>query len=490
MDQLAFVKAALRGDFPRVEEALRRGLPPDEPCFLYAIENLLLAGYDGPAWASPFLAAVVRPHSNLKVIRRLLEAGADVDTKEPGYGGRSALHWAARLNLTDHAMCLLDHGASPWNSEGILDDVSSLTLYRRLMEMSPPLQVLQWALTCQGRDIPQRYLAAVEAGADVNLPFEDGATPLHCVSHPKSIRTLVRLGADLEAKIDEDTEMGGGWTPLGIQVGAMNARLEATATLVRLGANVNFIHRSGKSILLHAVSNGERHPARIRPLLKGGADPTYVYPAKEEGELHRYLGANALHFAIEGSSLSPADLEDSQGPETWESEWVGETGEIFRMLVEAGVPIEGRTAEGLTPLMMATSSGDFLSASYLLEMGANPNVRMPNLRDRSDDADKTPLMDSIECPWLIKRLLAAGADPHARCRQGSTALDHARELLAYLEAPGPWVALPYASDHSRNAWADLLQTFQGGRYKEALADHEMRRRNLQRVIALLEADAR
>lgn len=94
----------------------------------------------------------------------------------------------------------------------------------------------------------------------------------------------------------------------------------------------------------------------------------------------------------------------------------GGTGPLNVML-EAGVPLNIRTSEGDTLLMLACRNGHADTARLLLERGADPDV--------SNHKRQTPLMaaamsdrvDVVEC------LLDAGADPSLKDADGRGAAD-------------------------------------------------------------------
>lgn len=93
---------------------------------------------------------------------------------------------------------------------------------------------------------------------------------------------------------------------------------------------------------------------------------------------------------------------------------------MLRPLLEAGVPVDIRTSDGDSLLMLATKHARLETVRLLLEKGANPNLANDQLR--------TPLMSAAMTNQLevLQLLLEAGADPRAADTDGASALDLAQ----------------------------------------------------------------
>jgi uncharacterized protein len=152
---------------------------------------------------------------------------------------------------------------------------------------------------------------------------------------------------------------------------------------------VNQQDRRGNTPLLMAARNGDVETLRL--LLAHGADPhaRLTTDAPFEG------GANAL--ALAGSSGNA---------------------DAVKLLLARGVRVD---ANGQA-LLFAVMNGSLDMAMQLLAAGATVNV--------ADPAGYTPLIHATltenENLALLDLLLARGADPRAKARDGSTALDLAR----------------------------------------------------------------
>jgi len=90
---------------------------------------------------------------------------------------------------------------------------------------------------------------------------------------------------------------------------------------------------------------------------------------------------------------------------------------MLQPLLEAGVPVDIRTSDGDSLLMLAISHKQPDTARFLLEKGADPNLANNQLR--------TPLMAAAVANQVetVDLLLKAGADPRATDMDGARAAD-------------------------------------------------------------------
>jgi hypothetical protein len=112
----------------------------------------------------------------------------------------------------------------------------------------------------------------------------------------------------------------------------------------------------------------------------------------------------------------------------WSEDHVGG----MEVLLKAGAEIEARGniqgGPGWTPLLLAAAEGYSAQVRTLISWGADVNA--------VDDVGRTALMlaaaRGVDAEISVQALLDAGADAHARCQEGNSALDYAREHLEAL----------------------------------------------------------
>ena len=97
---------------------------------------------------------------------------------------------------------------------------------------------------------------------------------------------------------------------------------------------------------------------------------------------------------------------------------------LLAPLLEAGVPVDMRTSDGETLLVLATRHGHPATVRLLLAQGAKP--------DQADSQQQTPLMHAARANHLdlLDQLLAAGASAELTDVGGHTALELARNSHA------------------------------------------------------------
>ena len=300
---------------------------------------------------------------NKAAVRALLQKKADVNAAQTD--GTTALHWAVRLDDLETAELLIRSGAN----------VSAPT-----RAGATPLQLA--AINGNAPMIEK----LIKAGADPNAPLTKyGDTTLMMAARtgkPDAIKALLDNGAQINA-----TETWGGTSALMWAVSESHP--DAVKLLIDRGANANIRSkivpsegRRGGSTSNSSVTSLPRDP-------QPGEKPKKDY----------YGGFTPLHFAVR-----QGDMEST------------------RVLVAAGADVNATTADGKGSLELAIYNGNYEIASFLIDSKAKVN--------HADAEGFTPLFWAVDrrnmetnpgMPWmvtsdplpLIKKLLAAGADPNA-----------------------------------------------------------------------------
>ena len=378
----------------------------------------------GAASDQRLIAAAARADAG--AVRALLRAGTDVNTTRAD--GATALLWAAHRDDIELVELLLDAGADPdaADDHGVTPlmragENASAAAVRALLAAGADanaaqesgLTALMVAARTGSRDVVRALLAG---GADVNATTaETGVTALMWAveaPHPDVVHMLLEVGADVEVSSNK------GFTALLFAV--QNGDVEVARMLLAAGADVNGSGSDATHPLPLAIVS--RHADMAHFLLTQGADPN--------GRMH---GVSALHAA-------------SGRVSTWLADW-------YRRRGMRAASVSGGGRLGLDPQRRAPL------VEALLARGADPDARIDtssvvlgylarprrgafeqNSVGTGDVRGATPLWvaafsanggglfgDDSEyhfesSPDVLRVLLAAGADPNAAARDGSTPL--------------------------------------------------------------------
>jgi ankyrin repeat protein len=323
---------------------------------------VILLSITGLSAANADLADAVMT-GNKAAVRSLLQKKADINAAQSD--GTTALHWAARLDDLETAELLIRSGAN----------VSAAT-----RAGATPLQLA--AINGNAPMIEK----LIKAGADPNaLLTKYGDTALMMAARtgkPDAIKALLDNRAQINA-----TETWGGTTALMWAVSESHP--DAVRLLIDRGADVNSRSKIVPSEGRRGGSTGNSSVTSMPRDPQPGEKPKKDY----------YGGFTPLHFAVR-----QGDMEST------------------RALVAAGADVNAITADGKGSLELAIYNGNYEIASFLIDSKANLN--------HADAESFTPLFWAVDrrnmetnpgMPWmvtadplpLIKKLLAAGADPNA-----------------------------------------------------------------------------
>jgi ankyrin repeat protein len=191
---------------------------------------------------------------------------------------------------------------------------------------------------------------------------------------------------------------------------------------MRAGADIDVRYLGGETWLHSAACTGTVEEAEM--LLSVRADPNAL---NDEGETPIFGAVMARRPKVIRTLVAHGADVDVQANEGWtplRSAIVLDKYECAEVLLESGADVEKRDEEGATPLIVAAymwmpGAGDFVG--LLLAHGANPNAA------RTIDGLRPLHLAAFHgSDEIVKRLIAAGADVHAKGVAGETAITLAR----------------------------------------------------------------
>jgi len=300
---------------------------------------------------------------NFARVRALLAEGAEVNA--PQGDGTTALHWAAFHDDLELAQVLLRA--------------------RAFVEARTRVGGIRPVSMAATNGSAEMIALLVDAGSDVNVSTDTGATPLMAAAtsgRVEAVRLLLDEGAFVNAR-----ETANGQTAL--MFAAWENRADVIRLLVERGAHVGLTSWVVSMIERQYDTDGNPLPG-LRPSVPGGNSVMG--------------GMTALLFAARDGHLEAA-----------------------RALVESGANVDQVAgSEGSSPMVIAIANGHYTLATYLLDAGADPGVANVdglaplyatiNMRFAPVSWAPNPRTDqeAVGALELLAALLDAGADPNAR----------------------------------------------------------------------------
>uniref|UniRef100_A0A3Q3VPQ7 SOCS box domain-containing protein n=1 Tax=Mola mola TaxID=94237 RepID=A0A3Q3VPQ7_MOLML len=302
----------------------------------------------------PLHTAALQPQRH--VLRVVLDAmtSTDLTLEEQTEEGDTALTLAAEAGLVDNVGILLQHGASPHNTNSRNESPLLIAVRQRSYDM---------------------VLSLIMGGAFVEQVCLTKWTATHeaaKVGCPAILMLLIRHGAKVTSRD------GHGVTPLG--VAAEHGNTEALDIFIKQGGDVNAQASNGDTVLYDAVVSGNLDSVKL--LLLHGASPNVasyafqlpIHRATYEGHILilRTLIPITTKRAIRLSGQDPIHSAADSGQ-----------AECLRLLIQEGYDVNALLDTHIsenygdlrkTPLYFAISNGDATCAEMLLAAGARTDL--------------------------------------------------------------------------------------------------------------------
>jgi ankyrin repeat protein len=349
-------------------------------------------------------------HGPLKVVKLLLQRGAEVNGTGPG--DATALHWAAYVGREETATFLLSKGADAHrrDTNGRVPLIVAcwkghLGVVRVLLQHMGELVLqatddegrtaLHWAAIGGWEEMATLLLSN---GAQADIRDDRGRIPLIVACRKGHVGVVRVLLQHTGAEDLEDTDKKG---RTALYWAATEGHEEVVAILLENGAHVNRLGYLRRTPLMSACVRG--HVGAVRTLLQhmGGAFSSFWSVARGQGleEADGY-GRTALHLAAEGDHKGVAALLLSNGAHASSRDFRGFTPlmsacekgrvSVLQVLIEhtGSQGLEAKDNKGRTALHCAANEGHEETAAFLLDQGADATA--------TNDYGRTPLMLACE----------------------------------------------------------------------------------------------
>ncbi|MBI5570107.1 MAG: ankyrin repeat domain-containing protein [Desulfomonile tiedjei] len=256
----------------------------------------------------------------------------------------------------------------------------------------------------------------------------------------EQVQALLKKGVDVNA-----SSGFGGQSPL--MSAAYGGHLKVAKLLVEKGADVNAETKDGKTALKEALGQAwlGRGQLEVAKFLRDrGAKPKTLSVAAFVGDMDTVQA-----LAADGVDSNAKDTLDEPAP--LKAAAMGDRTDVVKFLLDKGFPVDAKSKQGQTALMVAAAAGHAEVVQLLLDRGADVNAQDVHLRTalngavwlrghleaakvlldsganihaRDDPAGRTVLIHAAQGGHLklVRLLLERGADVNARDNAGRTAL--------------------------------------------------------------------
>lgn len=381
------------------------------------------------SWPNTFIYAAAREEAP-KLVAWLLERGANPNIPGPGDKPVMPIHVAARNAQLEIVQLLAASGAQ-------LDPLSAVALndpqaIRRFIKADPQLLERTWHFDRISEEEDLLHFAAaygnveairtlIELGADVEAEDANGFSALYLAAAWTKADAVAEL-LKHDDRVNQTNRYG--WSPL--RAAAYYQGKEAAEVLLKAGATLDafsaaalgrledverFVH-ADPSVLSETVGYDTpltwavtaNQPKIVRRLIELGAAVNVDEKDMDDAPLQRAAWAGHLECAKilidAGADLSFGQGTDAYGTPLHRAAWRGHD-EMVKLLLDSGANIEAVDNTGDTPLSFATSRQQIETMKLLLARGADPN----------GSAGTSPLTKCIDHVDMAaaKLLLEAGA---------------------------------------------------------------------------------
>ena len=316
---------------------------------------------------------------HVEIAKMLIKAGSYIDHQS--HFGVSPLMVASFFNKKDVVELLLRHKANldtrDNNGESALMAVSSYNL-SSVVELllkagaNPNLRHSK-GFTALGKAAIHGHIDSaqllIQYKADLNIASNEGFTPLMAASQ-SGYNNIVNLLVNAGAKLDLQADMG----HTALMIAYYNNQPAVVTTLIEAKANVNIQDHKGSTLLTDAIVKQDRQT--VKQLLQAKANPNFLF---SNGSSPLQLACVMDEDAIVDLLIKAGGLVNLAGGPELETPLhkACKSGnvEIVNILLSNGAVPNLLNLHGLTPLCIASTTGNVAIVHALLEAKADTELQ-------------------------------------------------------------------------------------------------------------------
>eukprot|EP00026_Physarum_polycephalum_P003345 Phypoly_transcript_03355.p1 GENE.Phypoly_transcript_03355~~Phypoly_transcript_03355.p1 ORF type:complete len:778 (+),score=130.15 Phypoly_transcript_03355:51-2336(+) len=247
--------------------------------------------------------------------------------------------------------------------------------------------------------------ALSELGTDLEMPDENGATPLHCASVDQNAETIEALLSKVKnvSPIMKTKE-----TPL--DIAASRSNWEAVEVLIKHKAKCG-----PKLIAFHRIYEEDKADV-LRMMFQHGTVTKDVLYDTQWSLLHIAARTKALECCKVLVNELKYDINNCVPSSPLHMACKADSKKTSKFLVESGANVNIRRDDGISPIYLAVIGNNVELAEYLLDHGAATNILHAEGHSILHSACLEANLD------MVKLLLNRGSDVHATNHKGDTPL--------------------------------------------------------------------
>ena len=316
---------------------------------------------------------VAAENGNDMIIQKLLTMNSDPNLKD--VIGNTSLHLSVQLKQEQK---LQDTAANAKTGNVPCRTCSIQTLQAHIehgVEVNSANNRRQTALWFACRDGQDEFVKILlHAGANTNISDKYGDSSLHLAIRGHCSRETIQKIIDHDAHVNGANDIG----DTALLLASCNAQTEIVRLLLTAKADPNIVNKDGDASL-HGAVDASGSEEKLQELIKYGADVNTVNKSgKTPLLLSCFYGQQDSVKVLLGAGADPT-ISDEQGFSCVHAAVDGRCNKnTLQTLIDHGAHTDAKRKDGTTALLSACRTGQSESVIFLVEAGSDVNIVKPD----------------------------------------------------------------------------------------------------------------